>query len=289
MTNWFNKAAALSAIAAITLVASCKEDDERLSGNDTLDITEEAVADAYYEDADDIASMVVFNTDNPSGGRVSTNGKFTTEDDRIVCASISFADGSNAGSGEIIIDFSDNDAGYCIARGNRREGKIILTYTGGPRADVGFKVVLTFEEYKINGIALQGVRTIERVTSAEGSIKHHITLEDGQATWPDNKSLSREADFTREWILDPENERIVLDGEASGTTRRGRQYSLVTTEPLVYRRACMLSDGIYMAVDGTKAFTTESRQMIIDYGDGDCDRSVTITVNGTTHNVSVSN
>ncbi|HYG17973.1 MAG TPA: hypothetical protein VD816_03555 [Ohtaekwangia sp.] len=260
MTNWFNKAAAVSAIA-----------------------------DAYYEDVDDIASVVVFNTDNPSGGRAATNGKMATTDDRIICASISFSEGSNSEGGQITIDFSDNDAGYCVARGNRREGKIILTYSGGPRTDVGFKVVLTFEDYMINGIALAGTRTIERVAAAEGSIKHHITLEDGQAVWPDNKSLRREADFTREWILDSEDERVVLDGEASGITRRGREYSLVTTAPLVYRRACILSDGIYMAVEGTKAFTTESKQIIIDYGDGACDRSVNITVNGTTHNVSVDN
>lgn len=285
MNNWFLKTAAVASIAAMTVISSCK-DEERLSGEDTLSLTEEAIADAYFEDSDDVSSVVVFDTDNPSAGRIATSGRILTSgDERIACAEISFSENSTAESGQITIDFGDG----CTVRGNKREGKIILTYSNGPRGSIGFTVVVTFEHYKINGIELKGTRTIERVeASAEANIKHHITLEDGQAIWPNNGGIiTRTSDFTREWVRDQSDERIVLEGGASGTTRRDKSYSMDITDALVYRRECVLSDGIHMAVQGTKVFHTNSKDISIDYGDGDCDRSVTISVSGTSREVTV--
>ena len=42
------------------------------------------------------------------------------------------------------------------------------------------------------------------------------------------------------------------------------------------------------AVEGTKKYIIDgSKEIIIDYGNGDCDKSVVITVNGVTRNLSV--
>jgi hypothetical protein len=284
MNNWFLKTAAFASIVAMTAV-SCKE-EERLSGEDTLSLTEEAITDAYYEDADDLSSVVVFDTENPSaGGRIATGGRVATQDERTVCATVTWTQNSTETSGQITIDFENG----CTVRGNKREGKIILTYSGGPRGTIGFTVVVTFDAYKINGVELKGTRTIERVAaSAEANIKHHITLEDGEAIWPNNGgTILRESDFTREWVRDPSDEHIVLEGEASGTTRRGKAYTMNITDALVYRRECALSEGIHMAVQGTKVFSTNSKQITIDYGDSACDRNVTISINGTSREVTV--
>jgi hypothetical protein len=42
-----------------------------------------------------------------------------------------------------------------------------------------------------------------------------------------------------------------------------------------------------MAVDGVKLLTTEKRQMEINYGDGACDRIVTVTINGTSKEIEI--
>jgi hypothetical protein len=44
-----------------------------------------------------------------------------------------------------------------------------------------------------------------------------------------------------------------------------------------------------MAVQGTKVFTTDSKQITVDYGYGDCDRTITVTVNGISRVLAVGN
>jgi hypothetical protein len=39
-----------------------------------------------------------------------------------------------------------------------------------------------------------------------------------------------------------------------------------------------LEDAIYMAVAGRKRFTSDNRELVIDYGNGTCDRQITIQV-----------
>lgn len=286
INNVILKTVSAAAIAAVALISSCKE-EERVNAQDVTTLTEEAIADAYYEDADDVSSVTVYDTENPSGGRVSTNGRVQTEDGRLACAEITFSENSTAESGQITIDFSDNDLGYCVFRGNRREGKIILTYSGGPRGNNNFTIVQTFDGYKINGIELRGTRTVVRkATTPETNIKHEITLVDGEAIWDDGTFITRESSFTRVWVRPPsEDPRVELTGSASGTTRRGVAYTMNITNTMVYRHECIVTDGIYMGVAGTKLFTTEGKQITVDYGDGTCDRKVTISVNGISREV----
>ena len=59
------------------------------------------------------------------------------------------------------------------------------------------------------------------------------------------------------------------------------------TETLVYKRECAIGNRVFMPVAGIKVLTTENRQMTIDYGDGECDRKVTVTINGETREVEV--
>ena len=82
----------------------------------------------------------------------------------------------------------------------------------------------------------------------------------------------------------PTNDYLLIDqlSTASGTTRGGRSYSVSLLEGLKYKRFC----GI--AVDGIKKYVLdEEKEIVIDYGNGECDKAVTITVNGVTHNINV--
>lgn len=278
-----------AAIAGIVLISSCR-DEERLNAGDIAALTDEAIADASFEDADDISSVAIYDSENPSsGGRMSTNGRMQTDDGRLACATISWTENSNATSGKIIINFSDNPDGYCMYRGNRREGKIILTYLDGPSGNDNFTIVETFDNYKINGIQLAGTRTVVRkATTPDTNIKHEITLANGKAIWPNGDYISRQSSFTRVWVRPPaEDVRVGLNGNASGTTRKGTDYTMNISKTMVYRRECIVNDGIYMGVEGTKIFTTDSKQINVDYGDGACDRDVTISVNGISRRVSV--
>jgi hypothetical protein len=278
------KRTSLLLVSALALAFSCNE-EERITATDTQAVTEESISDSYFEDVDGMSSEYIANSSAAQlGGRVATSGR-VEEDDRIACATIGFSPNSTSTSGQITIDFGTG----CTRGGNTRSGKIILTYSNGPRGQIGFKVITTFDNYRINDVQLQGTRTVTRIeASSTNNIKHSIVLADGRAIWPDNGGeVTRSSQFTREWVRDVNNERVLLDGTADGTNRRGKDYTMEITNDLVFRRACILSDEIFMAVQGTKVFTSDGKTMTVDYGDGSCDRSIRLTVNGVTRDVTV--
>lgn len=261
-TNFFTRIFLLVCIVAL---ASCTKDEERVTANDTADVVSESLTDAYFEDMDDMSIVAAGSEESPAGGRVASDDRF--------CAAISIGEGSTLSSGTITIDFGD---GCEDPRGNVRTGKLVLDYSSGPAYNVGFTVVTTPDGYSINGVTLEGTRTIELLSLTENSVKHEITVEDGKATWPDQLVSTRESSFTRE--VDFDDELVRLDGNASGTNRRGTAYTMNINETLVFKRSCVLADGIYMPVDGVKTFGSGGRDLTINYGDGACDRSVIVTV-----------
>lgn len=257
-----------------------------ITNTDEASVENEAVTASYFEDVDDL-SMVTMASDDATmdGGKTSTGGrKILIGDLRVECADveIELSDDSQKAhpKGVITIDFGVD--GCKDKKGNVRKGKIIITFDGR-RFLPGSSYVTTFENYSINDIKIEGVRT---VTNVSGSVEEHptftIVVEGGKATWPNETFATRNSNRKREWIRasNPLNDEWHVTGNAAGTNRRGVSYTMEITETLVYKRECAISNHIFMPVAGVKVLTTENRQMTIDYGDGDCDRMVTITVNG---------
>lgn len=237
----------------------------RLTAADVADVTTESLTESYYNDLDDISLAAAEDDDSPAGGRIARDDRF--------CEGTLLFDG-DATSGTIVVDFA---SGCTDPRGNVRTGKLILTYLDGPIGQTGFTVQITPENYTINGVKLEGTRTIERLASAnQNSIKHQITLVNGKATWPDQSISTRSSSFVRE--INIADQTVKLDGSAEGTNRSQKSYTVNILETLLFKRSCVLSDGIYMPVDGRKKFTSDGREMIVDYGDGACDRQITVQI-----------
>lgn len=290
MNNVFGKIATLSLIGGLILATSCNE-EERLTVTDTQDITEEALTDAYFQDMDDMAGVAIGtpSDDQYSGGRTSTT--ITIQDERFDCAGIvvTVTPGPNSTldvpQGVLTVDFGST--GCADLRGNVRTGKIIFTYNGR-RFVPGSTVVTTVDNYTINGIKLEGTRTLTNVTGSNSEApKFNVVLENGKATFlADGTFAERESNITWSWIREanPINDYLLIDQSsvASGTTRGGREYSVSLTEALKYKRGC----GI--AVEGIKTYVIDgTKEITIDYGNGECDKSVVITVNGVTRSLSV--
>ena len=259
----------LTAVSSLALMYSCKKDDAT-NGQDSLDAISESLIDAYYEDADDIT---ITAAQSISSARVAT-------DDRLCTAPTA---SGNQDAGTIVFDFGAT--GCTDPRGNVRKGKITVEYFGGPVGETDFTLQETFSGYSINGITLQGTRTIVRKESTGSVISHAIDLAGGKATWPDGTYETRSSSFTRD--LDANAGIITLEGEAQGTNRNGRDYGMIITKPLVYKQSCVDINKIYMAVEGTKTFTTERGELLIDFGTGECDRTITLTANKVTFTLTV--
>jgi hypothetical protein len=285
LPNLFAKIVSLSLTASLVMISSCKEDEERLTASDTQDITEEALTDAYFQDMDDLGGVAIEAPadEQYNGGRAA--GTITITDDRFKCAVVTIEASGTVDNpqGLITVDFG---TGCIDNRLNVRKGKLKFAYNGR-RFQPGSTVVLTAENYSINDIKLEGTRTSTNVQgSTSEAPKFNVVLSNGKAIFPDASIAIRESNITWEWIRaeNPSDDHLVIKAAswANGTTRGGRAYDVSLVEDLKYKRFC----GI--AVDGIKRYIIdEEKEIVIDYGDGTCDKAVTITVNGVTRNITV--
>lgn len=291
--NGFLRIVSMGLIGAILAIASCKDED-RLTGQDTQDISEEATTDTYYQDMDDMAGVTVSSSsDTQLGeGRVAASTTITIkDDDRLNCSGTTITIVPGAGStmqnpnGVITVDFGTT--GCADNRGNIRMGQLKFTYTGY-KFQVGSVIKVEAINYTVNGIMLEGTRTLTNVTgSTDTSPKFNVVLTGGKATFPDGQVATRESNITWQWdrvatVALADDVLTINPASASGTTRGGRGYTVTVVEALKYKRFCG------MAVDGIKKYVLDnSKEVTIDYGDGSCDKSLTVTVNGVTRNISV--
>jgi hypothetical protein len=97
-------------------------------------------------------------------------------------------------------------------KGNIRTGKVIFTYNGR-RFVTGSTVVTTVENYTINGVKLEGKRTLTNVTgSTSDAPKFNVVLENGKATLlADGTFAERESNITWSWIREanPANDYLL--------------------------------------------------------------------------------
>lgn len=289
MTTNILKRSSTGMILAVFVMLSCKE-DERLTVNDTQEITEESVTDSYFLDLDDIATVAIAApSDNQfSGGRAAAT--ITISDSRF-CANtmVTITPGANSTlespTGILTVDFG---TGCTDQRGNVRTGKLIFTYDKW-RFQPGSTIITTTENYSINGWKLEGTRTLTNLNSEgdDASVrKYNALLENGKATFVDGTTAERESDIT--WQLTRSSSSaddfltILATSSASGITTDGRPYEVSVYESLIYKRNC----GI--AVSGIKKYFLQQKEITIDYGDGNCDKSVVVTVNGTSRSFTIS-
>ena len=265
------KNALFSLIAVFFLIlTACDSNDDPISTDISSAIsTDEEVVDGYFEDTDD----VVFEANDKIE---ATNGRSAMDDGESLtrCAEITH-DTENK---TITIDFGDGCEG---PGGKIRSGKIIITYTDRKYVP-GAVWVYTLENYTVNGIALEGTKTLTNVSASEEDyLSFNKVLEGGKATWPDGTFATREVNKTFTWIRErfPINDEFHVEGGASGVTKDGVSYQVDILSKLIYKRKCRRA-GVHIAVQGLKSVVKGDEEVLIDFGDGECDNLVTVTKNG---------
>jgi len=185
----------------------------------------------------------------------------------------------------ITIDYGDS----CIDKDDvKRSGKIIITYSDKWFMP-GATQTITFDDFYINDIKVEGIRKWENVSDSTNSdsLKIRISLQGGKLTWPDSTTATRDAqwDIVRYRANVPANDERYVDGSASGTTKDGDTYLCEITKTLVYKRNCG-GQYYFIPVSGIKQLTVNGQVVhSIDYGNGDCDNLAEETINGNTNTI----
>jgi len=260
--------------------ASCTTEVEPLSAIDDSSVEADLIAQADFEEVDDLAAASMGLVGGGTGGKVAG-----FNDDRVSCAEVTHDTENQI----IIIDFGEGCTG---PHGVTRSGKIIINYDGR-RLIPGSYWIVTFEEFYINRRHIEGVRTVTNISeSLESHPTFHVLLEGGKVTWPDETFATREVDRVRVWVRasNPllDEVHILAESLAFGTTRKEVNYTCLVIEDLVYKRACRGDRIGRIPVAGVKEITFGDRLFVIDFGDGECDTIVTITSNGETKRVDLS-
>ena len=153
------------------------------------------------------------------------------------------------------------------------KGQIIVTITDHWFI-TGSQHVVTFNNFYINGVKLEGTRTI---TNKGLNDKNHfelgIVLTGGKVIFNDTAFLTRESNHVREWIRghNPLNDTILITGTASGINIRGEQYERIITAPLVLVH-CKDAHWRWVIVEGTIQITNSVTGVsTIDYTSTGCD------------------
>lgn len=166
----------------------------------------------------------------------------------------------------ITVDYGEGCEGFSD---RVRTGRIIIVVTGRYRMEGSVKTV-TFENYTVNGISVEGTKTIvNEGRNNAGNLVYSISLENGKVTLPNGQVAFREVSRTREWVsgentFNPWDDVYFITGQVTGASFRGVNYAHTILTPLEVDAACRFIKS------GTLRFEADDRMTwVLDYGYGD--------------------
>lgn len=162
---------------------------------------------------------------------------------------------------------------------NAREknGMLIIKVVGRPQQATFWRQI-SVKNFKMNGNEIFGVKTINKV----GDLQFAITLIDGMIRFADGSTCTRTFNRIRTQITGANSpffiwdDEFISEGNASGINRHGEHYTHTITQPLVNRRNCR------WIVQGAIEFVVGDATAQLDYGNGNCDKEASLTLNGRT-------
>ncbi len=259
----------LASCALLALSACRKEDDE----TPDLDYTS-ASDNARAEDA--FSDML-----NQVDKAVDDNGLREMED---ACdPTVTFDTLSNPRT--ITIDFGTVNC--TAANGRTRRGRILVSYTGRYR-DPGTVITITPQDYYVNDNHLQGTKTVTNMgTDQNGHLYYTVTVNGSLTAANGSWTATHQANRVRTWIQGSDTPTLLDDvyeitGNGSGVNRNGIAYTVNITNAL------RVAIGCPFITAGTAQVTPQDRPTrTIDYGNGSCDGTFSVTVNGQTFTVTI--
>ncbi len=301
-------AASIIMVAVMAFViSSCnKSSEESFSSEDTANASNESTTENTTSEVSDMASNVLNGSSQSGSAGGRTEG---INDDRLACAGTQYsASGVTGSTGTLVVTFPAD--GCKDKKGNNRTGGFTITWSGGKWYTVGSTWTVTFNNYTVNGLAISGTRT-HTVTAytppTSGSVNFSITSTiqaDHTFTWASSSSTTsaatsqRSENKTRKWDHTAlEDTYTVSNGPssvspnaASGTNRNKKSWTMSITKPLVYLGTCIKYNKTFIPVSGTKQLVvTGGKTYAIDYGDGVCNATFTVTVGGVTKTITAKN
>ncbi|MBP6099099.1 MAG: hypothetical protein KA488_00550 [Flavobacterium sp.] len=281
-------------ILAAVLFSCSKEEviDQNISASD---VTIDSKIDIASDDISDIVgSQEMATYSNSISGR-ETGATSTTLTN---CATVTRvpAFGTPLTPGTQVTKTIDFGTVNCtLENGNTVRGKIIISFVFQPTA-TSHTITYTFDNFYHNDIKYVGTKTFTRsmVTTANGAVHPIVTMTmDMTVTFPNGDVFTRVGTRTREIIegytTAPWADNIYqITGNWTTTRPNGSTRTATITTPLRIRMSCVLQQKP-VTVKGIIAFVSATNTASIDYGNGDCDTTAVLTINGVSSTITIGN
>lgn len=173
--------------------------------------------------------------------------------------------------------------------GKVRQGKIIMTSIGdywGGDAEITLRLV----DYYVDGNQVQGTSTVTSTFNAAGNRESLIVeegsviLADGSGTITWSSLKTREVTSGSDTYV-KKDDIIEVTGSSSGTLVSGNTFTSQTQSPLVrnHQKGC---SGVFIS-GITRITISDGTEIIVDYGDGTCDKLATVSTGGISETITL--
>tara|TARA_B100000767_G_scaffold108743_1_gene104152 strand:+ start:2673 stop:3563 length:891 start_codon:yes stop_codon:yes gene_type:complete len=273
----------------VLLIIGCSKDETNLNNyaNATL-LIESINALAFDQDLEELLSDA-FAVPEPSSKKVNEASKGFTKDkfkrSYGDCATITNDEDTNRKT----IFFGDN----CNDRWKQsRTGTIVITYSEKKDILGSFRQT-EFDDFFMNGVKIEGVRRSEiTAIDADENKTRKSTLQNGKMIYEDGTFSTKQKSFTYLTVVENDEKQYTkLTGSSSGVSSEGEYFSLTITKPIRYSHTCSLNKRFSkkwkIPVEGVKSIVKGAETMIVDFGDGTCDLTATVTSNGVSETINL--
>lgn len=252
------------------LFVSC---DGGRGGLDDDDIDEETIketseADGFYNHIFDLVNQEV---DEAESVEFPAKTNKTSEVDP--CAEVTYyLSANNEYIENLTIAYTDEN---CLTNGRTRIGKIHVHLTGR-LSDIGTVTTVTLEDFFIDGYQIEGTQVSKNesfdFTSYQWTVSQEVSH--GKVTHSTSSDfLTWESE--KEIVLHLLDDKVIYTGSGEGISSSGDEFEMNITTPLEYKGSCgYVVSGVYTLEVG------DYYTQVVDYGDGSCDNSATVTANG---------
>jgi hypothetical protein len=266
----------LSSFSFIVL-NGCKEDDALQDLTDQDEVT--VVKNATIADNSVDEELEAFDE-----SVVASAGRQRTEE----CPTVTRDESAKT----ITLDFG---AG-CVGRyGRTRSGKVLITFDGTFDDGLANRTI-TFDNYFVDNRQIEGTVLLKNFNRDDaGILSATREVVDYKVTFPGGESYTMSGSTTRAWISGEGdeirgNEVVQVTGSYEGINSRGVEFKREITTPVIADFACWTSGG-FLRTSGVIQMTitnsVRTRTRTLDYGDGTCDNTATVTVNGKAYTITV--
>ncbi|MBN09225.1 MAG: hypothetical protein CMC79_02485 [Flavobacteriaceae bacterium] len=258
------------------LIYSCSKQNDWKTYDETSNFFIESILGVTFDqDIEELVDDAFYSKSNTS----KTPKKRFKDDKYGTCATISVDEENNIKT----ITFD----GECVGkRGQIRSGIIIVTYSD-TKGEIGSFRQINFDDFYLNDIKIEGVRRNEVVDIDQTLNKTvQMTLENGKMIYPDESFSIKSKVITKFIVFEDEKHfSTTITGNVNSIDSNGELYYMEITVPILFTRECseeLNNRKGRIPVAGEKIIIKGEDEIIVNFGDGECDFMAEVTKNGQT-------